>query len=660
MLPRYLFGHETVRDLTREYLLGDGQGGFHSMSAAFVPTRKYHGLAVSHNPPVQRDLPWLMPLETLEVAGKSASVYALEVAPGHFEGRGRDFLTEVSFEGLLPRFRYRALGVTFERRVMMPRGAGALVYLYDVHAPEGVRVRLEGLFSDRDMHAVNAALPRLEWAAGDYLEARYGDGRGARVRLAGPAHPLAPAVREQRLHYRAEAERGETCWDVVARADLGELSLPPGRSRFALTVGGLREGEVWDGDPWAAWNAEVARRECLVERAFAASGVADAVVATLALSADAFLVERRAVAGHSIIAGYPWFADWGRDAMIALPGLTLPTGRHAEARSVLATFLRYQRAGLLPNNFWDDGAGAGYNTVDGALWLFVALERYLEASGDWAFAHEQLPVLREMLACHVRGTEFGIRVDPADGLLLAGERGVQLTWMDVKIQEWVVTPRHGKAVEICALWIAALSVFGRICARLGEPDDFAALRKQATGSFGKFWNPGREYYFDHIRPDGTPDAALRPNALIALALPDTPVEAGQFVAALRTARRELISAVGSYSLAPGETGYLPDFGGPQILRDAAYHQGTVWAWPMGSYLEALARAGAEPEDLRREWSGLLAHLSEAGVGSVSEVFEAATLVARGCPFQAWSVGELLRVYVKLGGELKSNEKISQI
>lgn len=636
------FGSATVRDLTREVLLTDGLGSFALSTLAGVPTRSYSGLAVSSNPPVQRHVMWVAARETLEVAGQSRTLHAFEVAPGVMDGDGLGCVQAVTLRDLLPERVQFTLGVRVARRAVMPRHGHALVLLYDIECREGVALRLGGLFTDRDMHATLRRLPPLVFEQdGNTLTVR-GAEQTLTARLHAPSGsvallPLAPVP--QRLHLREEAARGEADTDVTASLDAWEVQFAPGTHRLALVLDGLGDASE---DPWAAWNAEAARRDELVRRAWNASGVHDAVVATLAVAADAFLVRRRSVASTSVIAGYPWFADWGRDSMIALGGLALDTGRFEEAREVLRTFLQYRRRGLVPNNFWDDGQGAGYNTVDGALWLFVAFERYVTATGDDGFAREHLSALREMLTDLAAGSDFGVRVAHS-GLLRAGERGAQLTWMDVKIHDWVVTPRHGHPVEVAALWLAALGAYDRVAARLGEPEAFGNLRARGEAAFAAFWQAGA-YPADVLADDGAPDTSVRPNALLALALPDTPATEEQLEGALRVAERELLTPLGLRTLSPLDARYAGRFAGHRYVRDAAYHQGTVWPWLLGAYVSLLVRRG-EHDRAREALRGLEAHLWEAGVGSVSEVFGGDDGVPGGCPFQAWSVAEFLRAYV---------------
>ncbi|WP_245593224.1 amylo-alpha-1,6-glucosidase [Deinococcus frigens] len=644
------YGPLHARDPDLEVLLTDGLGGFALSSVAGVPTRCYSGLVVSQSPPVQRFTHLVSPLEVLEVGGQRHSLHALELAPGVFEGRGLEGLSGVTLRDLLPERVQMVGGVRVTRRMVSPAHAGAVAYLYTVDAPETVTLTLGGYFVDRDMHHVHAEAPKLKFQTNSEEVLVRGE-RTTRVRLHASGAEImafAPKPFPQRVYYRHDAARGEPDHEYTLGAALWEVQFPAGGGQVALVVQGMTDATPELPDPWLAYGQEATRRRELAELAQQTCGITDDLVATLAVAADAYLVRRSSPAGTSVIAGYPWFADWGRDAMISLTGLTLLTGRFAQARELLSTFLKTQRRGLIPNHFLEHqkghggGQGAGYNTVDGALWLAVALERYLAVSDDLDFAREALPQLRDLLGWHLRGTDHGIRVDPADGLLLAGEPAVQLTWMDVKVGDWVVTPRHGKPIEIQGLWLAALDAEMRLSERLGAPPEFAEARLKAQGSFGKFWDG--QTFADVIGPDGTLDPSVRPNAALALALPATPSTPTQKDAAIRQMQAELLTPLGLHTLSPRDPRYRGKYGGPQVLRDAAYHQGTVWPWPLTAYLELLLLRG-EVTQARKALDGLSGHVWEAGVGHVSEVFGGDALLPGGCPFQAWSVAELLRAHV---------------
>ncbi len=639
------FGQQRLQDPQLEGLLTDGLGGFSLTSLAGVPTRCYSGLAVSLEPPARRWLMWLSPLEHLNVAGHTAELHAFALAPGAYDGSGLRLTSHVTLRDLLPERVQVFAGARVTRRMVMPRHSGALVYLYDVQCAQACTLTLGGLFTDRDMHAVHVAAPNLSFEVrGERAVVRGQQTLTLRVQApAGQLQPLTPEARPQRVYLPMEPARGGPDNDRVQRADLWRVSLPPGGGQVALVVDGLGDASL---DAFGAWDAEGARRAALVQRAWDTSGVRDDTVATLAVAADAFVVRRESTRGVSVIAGYPWFADWGRDSMIALDGLLLQTGRFEEARSLLQTFLSHMQGGLTPNNFLEDGQGAGFNTVDGALWLAQACQRYVRATDDLPFAREALARLREALAWHVRGTLYGIRLDAEGGLLLAGEAGVQLTWMDVKIADWVVTPRHGAAVEIQALWVGALEAESWLSARLNERPQFEEVLQRSRAAFGRFWNAGLGFCWDVLSPDGAHDPSVRPNALIALSLPGTPATPPQVRAALQLAARELVTPQGTHTLAPSDPRYLGNYGGPQLVRDAAYHQGTIWPWPMGAYVDLLLREGRVVE-ADAALDGLRAHLWEAGVGSVSEVFAGDARTPGGCPFQAWSVAEVLRAHIQV-------------
>jgi predicted glycogen debranching enzyme len=355
-----------------------------------------------------------------------------------------------------------------------------------------------------------------------------------------------------------------------------------------------------------------------------------------------------------VIAGYPWFTDWGRDTMISLPGLCLTTKRFDVAREILHSFAGAVHDGLLPNRFADGGQGAEYNTVDASLWFFHAIYAYAQASDDWAFAQaEMLPVLKDILAHHIAGTDYGIGVDAADGLLRAGQSGVQLTWMDAKVGDWVVTPRQGKPVEINALWHNALCITADLSRRAGDSnnaDDYAQRAAQVQDSFARtFWNPATQTLFDVIDPDGHPDASVRPNQIFAASLPfpvvDDPAQAKTIVDQVR---QLLLTPCGLRTLAPGAPGYQPHYGpGDQAVRDAAYHQGTVWPWLLGAFIDAHLKVYNDKAAAAALLAPLLKDgLPQYGVGTVGEIFDADPPHApNGCPAQAWSVAELLRALV---------------
>jgi predicted glycogen debranching enzyme len=387
--------------------------------------------------------------------------------------------------------------------------------------------------------------------------------------------------------------------------------------------------------------------------------------AQLVIAADQFIIRPvgrvrdtvRAIAVgdeiRTVIAGYHWFTDWGRDTMISLEGLTLATGRNREAGYILRTFAQYVRDGLIPNLFPDGSDEGLYHTADATLWFFHALQRFAEVTGSWTLIEEVLPIMRGIVEAHLTGTRFGIGVDPGDGLLRQGAEGYQLTWMDAKVDGWVVTPRRGKAVEINALWYNALSLLSRWECDLGDQrlaQKYSAAAARVRDTFNqRFWSEECGHLYDVIDgPDGAADSACRPNQILSIALPHPVLDESRWASVLEVVRRRLLTPVGLRSLAPGHPDYKSRYFGDLRTRDAAYHQGTVWAWLIGPWIDAWLRV--HPDDragARKFLDGLIAHLPEFGVGSIAEIFDAETpYTPRGCVAQAWSVAEVLRCLVK--------------
>jgi predicted glycogen debranching enzyme len=352
---------------------------------------------------------------------------------------------------------------------------------------------------------------------------------------------------------------------------------------------------------------------------------------------------------HSILAGLPWFGDWGRDTMICIPGLCLATGRIREAKRILRDYGAFMRDGLIPNHFVDRESEPEYNTADATLWYANAIHETLAAEWDQEFAEEALSKLQDVYDFHVSGTRYGIRVDPNDGLLTQGADGVQLTWMDAKIGDWVVTPRHGKPVEVNGLWVNALRIMEQLAKRLGRPAEmFTELADRAERSFDqKFWSESLGHYLDCAEPD---DASFRPNQLIAMSLPYGPATGEHARRALDRITKELLTPVGLRTLGPNEPQYKGAFRGPLAELDAAYHQGTVWPWLIGPYVFAALRLGVAPSELKALLKPFRQTLTECGLGGISEVYDGDEPRAPGgCPFQAWNVAEVLRAWKAVGG-----------
>ncbi|HYD98990.1 MAG TPA: amylo-alpha-1,6-glucosidase [Alphaproteobacteria bacterium] len=646
-----------------------GAGGYASGTLAGVNTRRYHALLVAALPaPLGRTILLNRLAETLVLpGGRRVELGGIERAPGALHAPGLAHLEEFRLELGLPVWRHRAGGVVLERRLVMPHGQNTAFVEYRLlEAPGPVGLRLRPYLHPRGHDgAVSAPLPgppRVE-AAGARIEIHGPAGLPPlRLHLTGDDAALTlDAGREEGLFHRVEAARGYDCE--------GRL-WSPGAFRAALAPGGTAclaaSAEPWTTllalAPEEAFAYEAERRRGLVARAHPA--LRGGPAAELVIAADQFVfrpasriadLARAKAAGDdvcSVIAGYHWFTDWGRDTMISLEGLTLATGRHREAGWVLRTFAHYVRDGLIPNFIPEHRNEGVYHTADATLWFFHALDRYLDATGDRATLAALLPTLRGIVEAHLRGTRFNIGMDPADGLLRQGAEGYQLTWMDAKVDGWVVTPRRGKPVEINALWHNALRLMAEWLGEAGDAAEAArlgALAARAAASFNaRFWNPATGHLFDVVDGEGGDDPACRPNQLFALALRHPVLDPAHWRAVLDAATERLLTPHGLRSLAPGHPDYKPRYEGDLRARDAAYHQGTVWGWLIGPYVDAWLRV--HPEDragARAVLERFLPQLDEACIGSLSEVFDAEPPFApRGCVAQAWSVAEMLRCWAK--------------
>jgi predicted glycogen debranching enzyme len=650
------FGEEICGNLEeglrREWLETDGLGGFASSTIVGANTRRYHGLLVAATePPVGRRV-LLSRLEErvrcgAEYVPLSTSLYTGAVSPEGYR-QLREFRLDP-----WPVMTYQHGAWTLEKAVFMPHGLGATVLRYTLTGcASPVRLSLRPLLACRDYHhlarsggSFNATLQR----APDRFTLQPWDA-GSRVTVIHAGGELWPdGLWYYNFSYPREAERG---------LDSVEDLYSPGEIIFLLNAG-ESVYLVATTDPelelaperWA--EEERQRRAEVAGRAPAG----DAVGRQLSLAADQFLV-RRTVKGQdllSIIAGYPWFTDWGRDAMIAggalagLPGWQEPVGQ------VLRAWAAYLRDGLLPNTFDDSGHGAAYNTVDAALWFIHAVHSLAESGEDLETAATLYDPVQEILRAYREGTDYGIGMD-ADGLIHAGGPGMQLTWMDAKFGDQVFTPRQGKPVEINALWYNAVRTGQYLAERLDGAEqarEYATLAGRIKRSFQeKFWDAQHGWCYDCLTDHG-PDASLRPNQLMAVALPYTVVTREQAGSLFQAVTEHLLTPYGLRTLAPFEPGYRGRYEGDQYARDSAYHQGTVWPWLLGPYFESYFWLEGVGEDTRRHARELLgpliAHLNEAGLGSLSEVFDGdPPQHPRGCLAQAWSVAEVLRIWVQYG------------
>ena len=644
--------------LRREWLVTNGLGGFGAGTIAGCQTRRYHGLLVAaEKPPVGRTVR-LVDLDVVaQVGDRAYELGCHEYADGTIHPTGHWLIESFLLDGTVPTWTYAIGDARLTKRVFMARGRNSTYVIFTLdRSLEALTLVIRPLCSGRDYHSHRRG-------DGGYLSESV-DG-GCTVAATGVSPDLiltadsgsfaASPGMQWNVRHRVEAARGLDAEEDLYTPGAFTAMLVPGAT-LAITAT-VERATV----PASTALAELRDHEArLLEGAGASQ---PAWIRQLMLAADQFIVSRRsadpaadAAEGTSVIAGYPWFGDWGRDTMIALPGLTLATGRAPLAAEILRTFARHVEQGLLPNRFPEAAEAPQYNTVDATLWYFVALHEYLRATDDLALARELYPMLTNILDWHRRGTHHGIGVDPSDGLLRAGEPGVQLTWMDAKVGDWVVTPRSGKAVEINALWCNAQQILSDLAERLGDPRaarDLAAQARRSMDSFAtKFWNAQRNYLYDVIEAPGSagPDASLRPNQVLALALPHAVIDRARAACVLLACERELLTSFGLRTLNPGNSDYAAHYGGDQRQRDGAYHQGTVWPWLLGTFVRAHLVIFGDSARAVAYLAPLQQHLTDACIGQISEIFDADPPHApQGCFAQAWSVAEVLRAWIALQG-----------
>ena len=664
--------------LNYEWLVTNGLGGYASGTLSGVITRRYHGYLVAALPaPFGRILMLNDLVERIELPdGRFFQLAGEERADGPAKLDVMDYLAEFRLEGGTPVWRYEVGALVLEKRLVMPHGQNTAFLNYSLlSGDESVRLVLRPSFHFRPHEApVSAELDssytltvgddRYEISAGNDLPP---------LRLILQGHNAALTVdriRIEQVAYRIEGNRG-----YPARGDLWS----PGffhvdlRKDSGATL--IASSEYWENmralSPTSAVESEAERKRRLLTVAADKLGKDlndlvnnNPIAAELIWAADQFVItpagrihdatRARAVGDEvrTVIAGYHWFTDWGRDTMISLEGLTLSTGRYAEAAWILRTFAHYIRDGLIPNLFPEGQTAGLYHTADATLWFFHAIDRYTTASKDRSVLRMALPKLLDIFEWHVRGTGFGIGVDPHDGLLKQGADGFALTWMDAKMDNWVVTPRRGKAVEINALWYNALKLLQGWLTEENEPEQsarVAACAQKARESFNaRFWSEPLQHLLDVVDgPDGD-DPACRPNQLFAISLKNPVLDESRWAAVVEAARAKLLTPVGLRSLSPDNKDYKSKYDGDLRVRDGAYHQGTVWAWLIGPFIDAWLKVHpGNFEAAGKFLDGFERHLTDACIGSISEIFDAEPpFTPRGCIAQAWSVAEVLRCWIK--------------
>jgi len=647
---------------SREWLITNGLGGYASGTLAGIPARKYHGLFVPNLAmPKGRHILISRCDECLTINGRRMHLGGAEYEAEHFEGESHLFLRQFRLDHGMAVWTFECDGVVLEKSVAMVHNQNTVCVQYRLLEGKPFELQVRPFVSFRRHDESPRTEPGtfvLEVRRGHHEICHTESDVVLRFRLhPGPTAFVTEELEESNLVYRIERDRGDPEFESAFSPGYLLARLRP--EQPAVFMASTHAWDRLDFDAHEVFDAERRRMQRLLSLAPALED--DPVAEQLAMAADQFIVLPGSrldesvlaqAAGsdlRSVYAGYHWFGDWGRDTMISLEGLTLSTGRYREAGAILHTFSRYVKDGLLPNLFPEGEREALYHTADATLWYFHAISRYVDATADRALLKRLFPVLQSMIRHHIDGTRFGIHADPEDGLISAGAEGYQLTWMDAKVDGWVVTPRRGKPVEIQALWHNALQLMAQWAVELRQPhEQYETLAARVRDSFNeRYWNESRGCLYDVIDgPDGDDDA-VRPNQIFALSLPHPVLYQRHWKQVVDVVRDKLLTPYGLRTLSRDHPEYKSHYRGNLRERDAAYHQGTVWPWLIGHYIDAYLRVYPDPASARTLLEAFPAHLCDAGVGSISEIFDAeAPFAPGGCVAQAWSVAEVLRAWLK--------------
>ncbi len=660
----------------------NGLGGFACGTVAGANTRRYHGfLVASLSPPVERTLLVAKIEPSVQYRGVETDLSSNEFAGGAITGQGFVHLESFAVRDGIPTWHYAIADALLEMRIFMAPGANTTYLRLELlRATQPLRVSLKPLVAYRDYHSHNRGAQPLQLDS-DTEQCRvqaFAGARPYRLSISQGQFSAAPEWYWNFWH-RMEAERGLDALEDLWAPGTFAADLSPGLPVYlvatAETAAPAPGADILDVLKAAsqrltaplprtspAWIRGLAQAsDQFIVRRGATSPSAGSRFAT---AAGAATIPRAAVmrdsVSSSIIAGYPWFTDWGRDTMISLPGLATALGRYDLAAGILRTYVGFVDRGMLPNCFPDGGEAPQYNTADATLWMFQALDDYLQAKRDPALVRELFPILMAIIHAHADGTRYGIRVDPADGLLCAGEPGTQLTWMDAKHGDEVFTPRIGKPVEINALWLNALEVAARLASKVRQTDEqrfCQSLLTRACSGFSRFWNSDRRCLYDVIDVDGgsAVDARTRPNQILAVSLPCSALSPEQMRDVVDCCGRELLTSHGLRSLSPQDTGYIGRYMGDARQRDAAYHMGSVWGWLLGPFTRAHYRVYGDARLAQSFLDPMAQHLNGACLGTLSEIFDGdAPHNASGCFAQAWSVAEILRSWLYLERKISKN------
>ena len=665
------FGREICGDLhaaeSREWLVTNGIGGYAFGTVAGHHTRSYHGLLVAAlQPPLGRTLLLAKLDETVRYASEEFSLFTNRWADGTVAPKGYRNIERFRLEGTTPVWTFALSDALLEKRIFMQSGANATYILYrlvGVSSPVEMSIKVLADYAEEHCVTVGKTQPMGVTRVDHGLQVVAFDGATPFYILSDSASARTAMNWYRNFDLAVERERG-----LPDRTDYfyaGELraTIAPGGS--LTIVASTSATPSLNGE--AAFAERQSETGSLRDQFFSAGfGIAQAAspaVQQLVFAADQFVAARPldgAPDAKTILAGYPWFSDWGRDTMIALPGLCLVTGRPWLASNILRTFAHFASEGMLPNQFPRAGVAPVYNTVDATLWYFEAIRQYVEGTNDIGLLRELFPALDGIIDAHVRGTRYHIHVDVADGLLFAGEPGVQLTWMDAKIGDYVVTPRIGKPVEVNALWLNALVAMAGFARAIGrDAAQYESLAKRARTGFARFWNSEKQFCFDVIDSPGFPDgndASLRPNQIFAVSLPESPLNAERQRAVVDVCERELLTLFGLRSLGRNEKNYRGRYAGSPTERDEAYHQGTVWGWLLGPFALAHLRVYRDARAAMSFLQPMFGHIKAAGLGTASEIFDGdPPFTPNGCVAQAWTVGETLRAWQVITGAQNKND-----
>jgi predicted glycogen debranching enzyme len=610
----------------REWMLDNGIGGYAMGTVSGVNTRRYHGQFVAATTPPTGRMNLLAAIEAYVASDGSPIGISSNQYTGAIYPEGYGYLKSFTV-GASALWRFKVNNLEIEKELIVHRDQNAVTILFRNTGLVFFELNLRPLIQHRDHHGNFHKQPNYPQSLTFSSDTTVAEHEGVALHL---FHPMATRGLVQGWYYRfehlRESERGlDPRDDLFCPCELSYEMKPGQEIAIVASTGG-----------------EIQPSHSVVESDGNRTFSVQLSDATSKFTIDS---ARRT----SIIAGYPWFTDWGRDTMISLPGILLLNGKVAASRQLLRDYAGQMFQGLIPNRFVEQGEKPDYNTVDATLWFVNAIYKSLLAEWDAEFAQEMVPVLQDVFDWHCNGTLFGIKSDPNDGLLSQGAEGVQLTWMDAKVGDWVVTPRHGKPVEINGLWINALRCIEWLFRKLDLPESkitpIADVAKMAESWFDrKFWHEHRGHYLDTADPD---DVSLRPNQLIPMALPFVTLDPAHARAALGVVSRELLTPMGVRTLGPNEPGYKGRYRGPLPELDAAYHQGTAWPWLLGSYASAVVRYGNDRMEAKRVLRNARAMLVECGLGGISEVYDGdEPQEPGGCPWQAWSIAEIYRAWVE--------------